>query len=252
MQDQLRQDFWRALERGELSIAFQPICRLRDGGLAGAEALMRWHHPEQGAVGPSVFIPQSERDGSIIAPGAWAVRQSLAALRSWRNAGRARELFISVNLSPAQLETGDFTEDCLTMMKESGLAANDLHLEITEGSPVTLDKAVGQIEALHRAGFRLSIDDFGTGFSSLAYVHRLPFRTLKIDRSFVTDLPDVREARVIVSAVIRLAHELDMDVIAEGVETEAQRSYLAEAGCDMAQGYLFGRPMASADIAAVI
>lgn len=252
MPDQLNRDFREALGRDQLSIAFQPICNLSDGSLAGAEALMRWHHPERGQIGPSIFIPPSEQDGSIIAPGRWMVRQALAALSNWREKGAAEHLFISVNLSPAQLSTGNFTAECEDILRQSGLKRSDLHLEITEGSPLTLDSAVDQIEALHRAGFRLSIDDFGTGFSSLAYVHRLPFRTLKIDRSFVADLPDVREARLIVSAVVNLAHDLGMDVIAEGVETEEQRDFLASLGCDMAQGYLFGRPMTSGEIAAVI
>lgn len=252
MPEQLNRDFRQALQRNQLSIAFQPICNLGDGSFAGAEALMRWHHPERGQIGPSIFIPPSERDGSIVAPGRWMVREALGALVEWRSRTAADRMFISVNLSPAQLSTGDFTADCERMLQESGLRQSDLHLEITEGSPLTLDGAVDQIEALHRAGFRLSIDDFGTGFSSLAYVHRLPFRTLKIDRSFVGDLPDVREARLIVTAVVNLAHELGMDVIAEGVETEEQRDFLAGIGCDMAQGYLFGRPMTSAEIAAVI
>lgn len=252
MPKQLDRDFREALDRDQLSIAYQPICNLIDGSLAGAEALMRWHHPERGQIGPSVFIPPSERDGSIVATGAWIVRQALKALAGWRARGNAESLFISVNLSPAQLSTGDFAADCELMLQKSGLERADLHLEITEGSPLTLDGAVGQIEALHRAGFHLSIDDFGTGFSSLAYVHRLPFRTLKIDRSFVGDLPEVREARAIVSAVVNLAHELGMDVIAEGVETEDQRHFLAEIECDMAQGYLFGRPMTADEIEAVI
>jgi EAL domain-containing protein (putative c-di-GMP-specific phosphodiesterase class I) len=252
MPEQLNSDFRQALERDQLSIAYQPICNLADGSMAGAEALMRWHHPERGQIGPSIFIPPSERDGSIVAPGAWIVRQALKALAGWRSKGTAEGMFISVNLSPAQLSTGDFAADCETMLRKSGLDRSDLHLEITEGSPLTLDAAVDQIEALHRAGFKLSIDDFGTGFSSLAYVHRLPFRTLKIDRSFVFDLPEVREARAIVTAVVNLAHELGMDVIAEGVETESQRDFLAELGCDMAQGYLFGRPMTALEIEAVI
>ena len=252
MAEQLNRDFHQALELDQLSIAFQPICMLSDGSLAGAEALMRWHHPERGQIGPSIFIPPSERDGSIVAPGRWMVREALGALAGWRAKGAADRMFISVNLSPAQLSRGNFTADCERMLQASGLARGDLHLEITEGSPLTLDGAVDQIEALHRSGFNLSIDDFGTGFSSLAYVHRLPFRTLKIDRSFVADLPDVREARVIVSAVVSLAHELGMEVIAEGVEAEEQRAFLAEIGCDMAQGFLFGRPMTAADIAEVI
>lgn len=252
MPDELNRDFRLALERRQLSIVFQPICALEDGGLAGAEALMRWKHPVRGQVGPAEFIPQSERDGSIVAPGAWMVERALEALAGWRLAGAAEGIFVSVNLSPAQLITGDFAADCMAMLQQSGLRRRDLHLEITETSPVDLDSAASQIESLHQAGFRLSIDDFGTGFSSLAYVHRLPFRTIKIDRSFVADLPDVREARVIVSAVVRLAHELGMEVIAEGIETEAQRAFLRECGCDMGQGYLFGRPMRAGEMASVL
>lgn len=249
MPEELNGDFRLALERSQLSIVFQPICRLGDGGMAGAEALMRWKHPERGHVGPDEFIPQSERDGSILAPGAWMVERALEALAGWRSTGAAEDLFVSVNLSPAQLLTGDFATDCLAMLMRSGMKRHDLHLEITETSPVDLSDAAGQIEALHRAGFRLSIDDFGTGFSSLAYVHRLPFRTIKIDRSFVADLPDVREARVIVSTVVRLAHDLGMEVIAEGIETAEQQRFLHEIGCNMGQGYLFGRPVSADEMA---
>ncbi|WP_416896877.1 MAG: EAL domain-containing protein [Minwuia sp.] len=246
MNERLTEDFRMALERQELSPAFQPICELGAGRLAGAEALMRWRHPVHGAVGPDTFIPLSERDGSLDAPGVWMVEQALTALSDWRDRGR-EELFVAVNLSPAQLLSDDFTGACEFLLAESGLEREALHLEITETSPVALDKAVDQIEALHRAGFHLSIDDFGTGFSSLAYVHKLPFRTIKIDRSFVRDLPDVREARVIVASVVRLAHELGMTVVAEGVETEGQRAFLDGEGCDLAQGFFYGLPMSAAD-----
>ncbi|WP_417517837.1 EAL domain-containing protein [Minwuia sp.] len=253
MSADLTRDFRMALEREELSPVFQPIHALDTGRMAGVEALMRWSHPVHGRVEPDHFIPMSERDGSIIAPGAWMVGQALAALVGWRrHVRRADDLFVAVNLSPAQLSTGDFARDCERMLADSGLSRTDLHLELTESSPVTLDGAVGQIEALHRAGFRLAIDDFGTGFSSLAYVHKLPFRTLKIDRSFVSDLPDVREARVIVTSVVQLAHDLGMEVVAEGVETEAQRRFLIGVGCDFAQGYLYGRPMVAEELGRMI
>jgi EAL domain-containing protein (putative c-di-GMP-specific phosphodiesterase class I) len=243
-------DFRGALDRDELTPVFQPIHRLSDGETVGFEALMRWQHPVHGAVGPATFIPMSEQDGSIVAPGAWMIRRALDALSRWRRTPGGAGLFVAVNLSPAQLGGGGFAGHCDRMLSLHGLDRAALHLELTETTPLTFEHAAEEIRSLHEAGFRLAIDDFGTGFSSLAYVHRLPFRTLKIDRMFVRDLPDVRDARVIVTSVIQLAHDLGMEVVAEGVETDAQRRFLQGVGCDFAQGYLFGRP-APADKAAV-
>lgn len=244
MSEQLGADFRFALERGQLSTVFQPIYRTEDMRLIGAEALMRWDHPDHGSVLPKDFIPISERDGSMVAPGAWIVSQALETLQQWRLASpAAQDLFVAVNLSPTQLLEGDFAADCDAMLARRHMVRNDLHLELTETAPIDLQRVGAQLAALHRAGFRLAIDDFGTGFSSLAYVHKLPFRTMKIDRSFVRDLPDVREARVIITSIVQLAHDLGMEVVAEGVETEAQHRFLRGVGCDYLQGYLFSPPV---------
>lgn len=242
----LANDFRHALDRGELSPVFQPVRRLSDGVIAGAEALMRWTHAEHGRIEPAEFIPVSERTGSIHAPGAWMLEQALDSLAAWQRTGAGRSMFVAVNLSVIQLSKSDIVAQCAGVLNAHGIAPECLHLEVTETAPLDHPAAEEGIRALGAAGFRLAMDDFGAGFSSFTHLHRLPFDTLKIDRSFVSGLRDNARSRAIVANAVRLAHDLDMTVVAEGVETEQQRAFLQEAGCDLAQGFLLGRPATAA------
>ena len=249
----IAREFRQALARRELASVFQPIRRLDDGAALGVEALMRWHHGERGVIRPKVFIPASERDGSIIAPGAWILQQAVEALAGWRAARRdLGGIYVAVNLSPVQLDSPRLVETMSAHLAEHGLSPSDLHLEVTESVPLADTRAPEQLALLRGAGFRLSIDDFGAGFTSLSHLHRMAFDTMKIDRSFIADLPDHRQARIIVESLVRLASDLDMAVIAEGVETEAQRRALLDIGCEVGQGYLLGDPVAAEEIPGVL
>lgn len=239
----IAKDFRHALDRGELSPAFQPVRRLSDGAIAGAEALMRWTHAEHGRIEPAEFIPVSERTGSIHAPGAWMLDQALSALTEWQKLSAApQSMFVSVNLSVVQLAEPDIASQCVAILHTHRLSPDLVHLEITETAPLDNPAAEQGVRALGAAGFCLSMDDFGAGFSSFTHLHRLPFDALKIDRSFVAGLDASRRSRAIVANVVRLAHDLDMTVVAEGVETEAQRRFLRDVDCDFGQGFLLGPP----------
>lgn len=241
-------DFGRALERGELSPVFQPVRRLSDGALTGAEALMRWTHPIEGVIEPACFISAGERDGSLSAPGAWILGEALSALSEWRGSGAPSDMFVAVNISMIQLSNDDILGHCRSLLSDLGLDRESLRLELTESAPLEPVHAAPQIRALHEDGFHLVLDDFGVGHSTLAHLHGLPFRTLKIDRSFVSGLPDDRDSRIIVESVIRLAHDLGLEVIAEGIEYERQLRFLDGIGCDMGQGFLFGGPAVASDM----
>lgn len=251
--DSLTQDFRLAQSRGELSVVYQPVVELASGALIGFESLMRWRHASQGAISPATFVPLAETSGMLGEAGLWALKTALNDLAGWRRLNRAatEHLFVAVNVSPAQLGQGSFDRHCRAVLGSLGLPTSALHLELTETMAMTTDEGATEMERLHKSGFHILIDDFGTGFSSLSYLHRLPFRTLKLDKSFVHDLPDGREARIIVSAIVRMAHDLGKAVTAEGIETEAQRDFLRELSCDAGQGYLFGRPMPADEIEAM-
>jgi diguanylate cyclase (GGDEF)-like protein/PAS domain S-box-containing protein len=237
-----------AIERNEFRLVYQPQIDTASGAILGVEALLRWQHPDFGLVAPAEFIPLLEETGHIVAVGEWVFHTACKQLRAWHAAGWPA-LRMAVNLSPRQFQTAG-----LAMMIERGLAATGcapglLELEITESvllqhSPATLDA----LAALHALGVRLAIDDFGTGYSSLGYLHRYSIDTLKIDRSFVHDVPGDADDSALASAIIVLAQSLKLNVIAEGVETEAQRGFLQERGCRIMQGYLFSRPLPAEDI----
>ena len=240
---QLTNALRRALERQQFTLHYQPQLDLASGRVCGAEALLRWTHPELGAVSPAEFIPVAEDSGQIIAIGEWVLRTALAQLAAWRAQGMP-ELTMAVNMSAAQFRHPALPEVIERLLAQHGLPANRLELELTENVAVNDTRSAAQIMArMHDKGVRLAVDDFGTGYSSLSQLKRFQIYRLKIDQSFVRDLDHDGNDRAIVAAIIRMAQALGMRTTAEGVETAGQLVYLLEQGCEEAQGYHFARPM---------
>ncbi|MDO8250006.1 MAG: EAL domain-containing protein [Rhodoferax sp.] len=242
----LERELRLAIVRDQLSVHYQPRIGLRDGCLFGAEALLRWHHPELGWVSPATFIPLAEDVGLIEEIGSWVLRHVCAQLAAWQAAGYAIGT-VAVNVSGRQLKSSNLVAQVRDALESTGLAPHALELEVTEG--VLIDNVEAVIDLLgliKQTGVSIALDDFGTGYSSMAYLRRLPIDVLKIDQSFVRDLAHDEDARSIVQAIIALAHALHKSVVAEGVETLAQANLLRAWGCDEAQGYYFSRPVAAA------
>jgi len=243
-------DLRRALERGELRIAYQPLVSLRDRSIVSVEALLRWDHPERGSIPPSEFIPVAEEDGLIEPIGQWVLERACRQGAQWYRARPdAAPLGISVNLSVVQVANRGFPAVIAEVLRASGLDPSCLSLEITE-SVMLRDAAAltDALPALKSIGLRLVLDDFGTGYSSLAYLTRLPLDALKVDRSFVDGLGSDRRDTAITEAIIAMSHALSLDVIAEGVETAVQAAELSRLGCGLAQGFLFSRAVPAAEI----
>jgi diguanylate cyclase (GGDEF)-like protein len=238
----LQNDLRHAVDRGQLALLYQPKIDSRFGVLSGVEALLRWNHPKLGVISPLVFIPIAERFGIIHRIGSWVIEEACRKGRMWEDSGlRTR---IAVNVSAHQLRQPDLVERIDEALRHNRFPASRLVLEITESVAMRDTKATQQcFEDLARIGVSLSIDDFGTGYSSLSCLRQLRAQELKIDRTFINDLKSSNDARAVVDAVVRLAHALGLRVVAEGVETEAQREILLALGCDELQGYLFARPM---------
>jgi diguanylate cyclase (GGDEF)-like protein len=233
----------RALERGELLLHYQPKLDLATGRVAGVEALIRWQHPDMGLVSPLRFIPIAEETGLIAPIGSWVLVEACRQMKAWQVAGLGA-LSIAVNLSGRQFVQGALLEEVLAALRNTGLEPRHLELELTESTVMqNPERAAGVLAELAALGVSIAIDDFGTGYSSLAYLKRFPVSTLKIDRSFVMNLPDDPEDAAITRAVIALARSLKLKVVAEGVETARQRDFLSAHACDLAQGFLVGRPM---------
>jgi diguanylate cyclase (GGDEF)-like protein len=233
----------RAIENDELCLYYQPKVRVQNGRGTGAEALVRWKHPSRGLLLPGEFIPVAEESGLVVPLGDWVLRAACAQIKTWQSAGM-RVPRITVNVSSKQFKARTVTESVVGALKSSGVNPSHLGLEITEGA--IMDHAERNVRTLHELkalGLTLSIDDFGTGYSSLSYLKRFPIDELKIDRSFVTDVDTNPDDAAIVIAVIAMAHCLGLAVVAEGVETQSQRDFLAGRGCDEAQGYLFSKPI---------
>jgi len=232
-----------AIERDELHLVYQPCVHLRDGQLAGAEALLRWNSAELGAVGPDQFIPVAEDGGQIVEIGAWVLRQACAQAAQWLREGLVVPS-VAVNLSILQFRHGDLVRQVADALRESGLPPQHLELEITESVLMDdTDRVLAIADSLKALGVHLAIDDFGTGYSSLAYLQRLSVDKLKIDRSFVRNASIGNSSMAIVRAIVDMARALGLAVVAEGVETVAERDFLAGAQCAMGQGWLFARPM---------
>jgi diguanylate cyclase (GGDEF)-like protein len=239
----LAQDLAVAADSGQLEVHYQPTVRLTDGRTTGFEALVRWNHPERGLIPPVEFIPLAEETGAIAGIGNWVLREALRQGAEW-TAETGSPLRMAVNLSPRQFHDGsDVTALVVDALMETGFPADQLTLEVTEGVLVQDgDAVVAQLESLRALGIRIAIDDFGTGFSGLSYLRHLPADIIKIDRSFVTDLPSGRSAVTLITSIVELARTLGLDIVAEGVETQGQRQALADLDCGSAQGYLFARP----------
>jgi diguanylate cyclase (GGDEF)-like protein/PAS domain S-box-containing protein len=239
----LHQDLSKAIKNGELSLAFQPQGiagqSVAESEIIGFEALARWQHPVRGQVSPAEFIPIAEESGLIVEMGEWILRQACREAASW-----AKPLQVAVNLSPAQFAHGDVVGLVHSILLETGLAPGRLELEITEGVLIEdFDRGLALLRRLKALGVRISMDDFGSGYSSLSYLQAFPFDKIKIDRAFVIKLGRNPQSAAIVRAVIDLGHGLEMSIIAEGVETVEQLAFLAKEGCDGVQGYLLGKPL---------
>ena len=248
---ELARDMRLGLERGEFQLIYQPIYDLVARRIVGAEALMRWHHPDRGQVPPSMFVPLAEDTGWIIQLGEWALHTACAQMRSWQELGV--DTCLSVNLSPRQFRSRDIIGMVKTALDDSNLPGSSLSLEVTESSLMEdSDKAVDTLLALRKLGIKIYIDDFGVGYSSLSHLRLLPVDLLKIDRAFVTRLEDEPGDRAVVDAILKLAEDLQLDVIAEGVETVGQSKLLADAGCRKIQGYLVSRPAPADELEAML
>jgi diguanylate cyclase (GGDEF)-like protein len=249
--DHLRLDtsLRRAIERKELRVYYQPKADAASGRITGMEALVRWMHPERGMISPLEFIPLAEETGLIVSIGAWVLRTACLQTRQWLAAG-VPDLNVAVNLSGVQLAEGGFTDVVKTVLRETGLDARHLTLEITES--VLMEharEAVATLRELKETGLRVEIDDFGTGYSSLAYLKRFPVDALKIDRTFTRDMTTNVDDAAIVTGIIALAHSLRLKVVAEGVETQQQRDFLVRLGCDSMQGYYLSEPLPAEEFA---
>ncbi|WP_280725637.1 GGDEF domain-containing phosphodiesterase [Kitasatospora sp. MAA4] len=255
-----------ALERGEFTVEYQPLIGLADGTVHGAEALVRWRHPRYGTLSPDRFIPLAEESGAIVPLGKWVLEESCKQARNWLAEFPDSETFVSVNLAARQIWDSDVVADVAQVLERTGLPARLLQLELTESAVLGPGgRPLQALQALADMGIRIAIDDFGTGYSNLAYLSRLPVHALKLDGTFIegfrdpapTGRPDDRSRRSeadeqIVTAMVRLAHDLGLTVTAEGIESAAQAERLRLTGCDTAQGWYFARPGEAETVAAIL
>lgn len=244
----LLNDLWSALEHQEFRLVYQPKFNAPSGPVIGFEALLRWDHPQRGRLTPDVFLPLAEKTGLIVPLGNWVVDEACRQLSEWRKQGRLA-WSIAVNLSTLQFEQSSLIDTIITTLRKHDVPADKLILEVTETTAMSNpDESVRVLTKLTELGVKASIDDFGTGYSSLLYLKRLPASELKIDRAFVRELSRKGDDATIVSAIVALAKTLNLKVVAEGVETEEQRAFLTELGCNTLQGYLLGKPVSAESI----
>jgi EAL domain-containing protein (putative c-di-GMP-specific phosphodiesterase class I) len=246
-----------ALDRGEFEVEYQPLVRFSDGSLVGVEALVRWRHPTYGRLSPDRFISLAEETGLIVPLGRWVLREACREARRWQDMSPDRRFFVSVNLAVRQSRDPALVSDVTAILEETGLEPGRLQLELTESAIMgTADEALAVLHTLSDKGIRIAIDDFGTGYSNLAYLRHLPVHSLKIAGSFIEGLRSSEDGdpvdRQIVGALVSLAHALDLDVTAEGVETFVQAERLKVIGCDAGQGWLFARPAPASAIDALL
>ena len=242
----------KALEQDELLLHYQPLVEIRSGRMVGCEALLRWLSPELGMVSPGDFIPVAEESGQIIPMGDWVLRAACARNKAWQEQGLP-PVRVSVNLSSLQFQMGNLADSVQRVLNETGLDPRYLELEITETIMVrNVEQNIRTLHKLKDIGLSFAVDDFGTGYSSLSYLKRLPIDTVKIDRAFVKDILQSEDDTAITSAIIALAHSLNLKVVAEGVETERQLEFLLREGCDQMQGFLYSRPVPAEDLAGLL
>jgi EAL domain-containing protein (putative c-di-GMP-specific phosphodiesterase class I) len=240
----LTREFHDALKSGQLRLHYQPIVDVATGHIAGFEALMRWEHAQQGFIPPSIFVPLAETSGLIVEASRWALEESCDALQRLAARTGRQDVFMSVNFSGADFYAPEFAENFEATVRARSIDPARIHVEITER--LLLDKpeqARATLGRLHDTGARIALDDFGTGYSSLSYLHAFPIDVLKIDRSFIAAMGKDRRSLELIRSIIGLGRNLDIKVIAEGVEQRAEALTLAQLGCDQAQGYYFARPM---------
>jgi diguanylate cyclase (GGDEF)-like protein/PAS domain S-box-containing protein len=248
----------RGLERGEFELEYQPIVGLADDTLRGAEALVRWRHPELGTLGPGRFIPLAEENGAIVPLGRWVLAEACRQASRWRREHAGPPLFVSVNVAVRQVWDSDLVADVAEVLRETGLPAGLLQLELTESEVMGSDSGqpLQALQELSDMGVRIAIDDFGTGYSNLAYLSRLPVRVLKLDGTFVRGFRTARHPNpadeTIVASLVQLAHKLGLTITAEGVEGPAQADRLRRIGCDAGQGWHYARPMPADRICALL
>lgn len=248
---QLESALRKAIHNNELVLYYQPKLTLKNDEIKGMEALIRWENPELGIISPSKFIPIAEATGLINEIGEWVLREACRTNKSWQNQGY-QPINISVNLSPMQFQNQDIAKLVKTILAETHLDPKYLELEITESTVMNnISAAINRLNELKKTGVVISIDDFGVGYTSLSYLIKFPVSVIKIDQSFIKDLPANQDHAAIISAIITLAHNLGMTVVAEGVETSEQLQYLADHDCDMVQGYYLCRPLAGDKILAL-
>jgi EAL domain-containing protein (putative c-di-GMP-specific phosphodiesterase class I) len=247
----LEQDLSRAIELGEFELYYQPQVAFDTGRLIGAEALIRWHHPERGLLASGEFIGAAEETGLIQPIGRWVVETACMQAAAWHRAGHD-DLFVAVNISPIEIQRGNVVEQVQHALQRSGLDPRFLEIELTESVVLqgaeTSSSVLSKLKAL---GVTIAMDDFGTGYSSLSYLKRLPIDKVKIDQTFVRDIEHDPDDCAIVQAVIAMSHQLKLCVVAEGVCSQGQERFLRERKCDIAQGFLYGRPMPADEIAGV-
>jgi len=249
---QIQTQLAHALDRGELYLEYQPSIDLREGRILGFEALLRWKHPERGLIRPDIFIPIAEHAGLIDRLGDWVAETAAHQLKAWHDMG-CDNLSMAVNFSALQFRRLDLVERVVSLVREVGLSPSAFIVEITESTLIqNLETAVAVIEGLSDSGLRIALDDFGTGYSSLSYLKRFPIDIVKIDRSFLRDFPAQAHDTEIVSAIIAIAHNLGLQVIAEGVETERQFEVLQNLQCDEIQGFLFSKPLSRESASALL
>ncbi len=250
---ELRTDLRNALARGQLFLDYQPICETAGGRIVGLEALLRWRHPRRGLVPPSVFIRIAEETGLIREIGRWVLREACVRMRGWRDRHPELDLYLNVNTSGQELKAGRFVNIVHEILSETGLDPGRLQLEVTESIFLQQPDLIGGIlDRIRALGVRIALDDFGTGYSSLSYLDRYRVDTIKIDRSFVSGIATRQAAVTIVETIVRLGHAMGLDVVAEGVEDEAQLAALRGVGCAAVQGYLLGWPRSAEDTGALL
>lgn len=247
-------EFRAAIGTDQLSLHYQPIINLQTGQVDGFEALMRWNHPEKGPISPAVFIPVAEDSGLIIEASRWALREACRALKRIEGrVGLERDLFMSVNFSAADFAEENFLDQLYTTLSETDVEPHKVHLEITERLLMNQPQnAKDTLTLCRKAGLGISIDDFGTGYSSLSYLHYYPINTLKVDQSFIRNMLADKSSKELVKSIVALGTNMNLDIIAEGVESAEEAAALRDMGCQQAQGYYFSKPKSEKEIIEVL